>query len=117
MAIPSAELLRYLAAIGATLLIAHAVEASAAVRASRGRGAAEETWVGYFVGAAGGGLLGIALALGLAERAEVGHWTWLDELAFAISIGSILMLGLLIAGLPYLAYEWTRQSHLNDEDD
>jgi hypothetical protein len=109
--LPSPELLRYMAAIGATLLIAYGIETSAAVRVTTpGRDPAEELWIGVVVGSGAAGLLGIIVSLALAERAEVGHWAWADDLAFAFAASSLLFLGLFVVLLPVFRYEERRRS-------
>lgn len=101
--------------IGGTLLIAYAVESSAAVTGRRGRNA--ENRVGVIVGAAASGLAGIVVCLGLAERAEVWHWGLVDELAFAYAVASLGILALIVVLLPWVRYEELRGAQRGDDDD
>jgi hypothetical protein len=105
---PSPELLRYMAAIGATFLIAYAIEFSAVVRDAYRRSAKRESWIGSAVGFGAAGLFAIVASLALAERAEVQHWGWLDSGVFAFSIVALCLLGMLLVALPALAYDWWR---------
>jgi len=113
---PSAQLLRYMGALGATMLVAYAIESSAAVRSTRFRDPTQERWIGALVGSASAGLLGIITALSLGERAAVGHWSWADDLAFAFAFGSLALLGIFVVLLPFLTYEWSRLSNLDGDD-
>jgi Kef-type K+ transport system membrane component KefB len=112
---PSGELLRDMAVIGATLLIAYAIEMSAVVRVERVRTPNRENWIGFVVGSGVSGLIAIIISLGLAERAEVNHWIWLDQAAFAFAAMAFLGLGLLVALLPWLHYEWSRPEAPDDD--
>jgi hypothetical protein len=112
---PSAELLRYMAGIGATLLIAYAIEMSAVVRTEYVRSSMRENWIGFIVGIGVGGLMAVAVALGLAERAEVNHRLWVDQALFAFATGGLLMLGLIVTLLPALHYEWLRPAPPTDD--
>ena len=99
-----------MAGIGATLLIVYAVEFSSALRSSRLRKKAQEVWVGAIVGCAAAGMIGIVVALSLAERAAVGHWSWGDALAFSFAASSIAFLALFVVVFPQLAFEWARDA-------
>jgi hypothetical protein len=110
----SAELLRYMAAIGATLLIAYAIEMSAVVRVDYVRTPIRENWIGFIVGIGFCGLMAIILSLALGERA-VKHWLWADQAAFAFAAGALFMLGLLVTLLPSLHYEWLRPGSPADD--
>ena len=114
---PSPELLRSLAAIGATLLIVYAVEFSAAIRSSRLLETSREVWVGAIVGAAAMGMIGVVLTLSLAERAQVGHWIWADALAFSFAVSSLILLAVFVVLLPQYAYEWSREADQMADDD
>ena len=102
---PSAELLRYMAAIGSTLLIAYAIEFASLLRDPRPRSWKREVAVGAVVGIAGCGLAGIVLSLALGERAEVHHWSALDELLFGLASCSLFFLAWAVVLLPLDAYE------------
>jgi hypothetical protein len=113
---PSAQLLRTMAEIGATLLIVYAVEFSSALRSSRLREKAQEVWVGAIVGGAAAGMVGIVVALSLAERAEVGHWNSIDALAFSFAFSSLVFLAVFVVVFPQFAFEWARGSDRPDRD-
>lgn len=115
--LPSPALLRYMAGIGATLLVAYAVESASAVKASRIRSPKQENWIGAIVGAAASGVVGIGISLSLAERARVGHWGWFDDLAFAFAVSSLIFLALFVVLLPLLSYEELRGALRDEEDD
>lgn len=91
------------------MLIAYAVESASVARSPFVRSETRENWIGGIIGAGSCGFLEIVVALALAERAEVGHWIWLDELAFSFAAGSQLLFGAFVVALPYLAYEWSRE--------
>ncbi len=112
---PSAEFLRYMAGIGATLLIAYAIEMSAVVRGDHVRTPVRENSIGGIVGIGVSGLMAIAASLALAERAEVGHWLWADRAVFAFATGALLMLGLVVTLLPAFHYEWLRPAPPADD--
>lgn len=105
---PTEGLLRSLAEIGATLLIAYVIEVSWIVRASSPARALNEreNRLGAFIGIGAAALFGIALALGLAERAKAHHWTSLDEVAFAWVTVSFLVLGVAVVLQPLITHEW-----------
>lgn len=66
---------------------------------------------------AGAGAAGIAVALGLAERAEVQHWTWLDGLIFAFAVSSLIFLALSVVLSPLLTYERLRKEAEGSADE
>jgi hypothetical protein len=101
-------MLRDLAQIGATLFVAYAVEVSWLEKVSPVQTAARERWIGIVLGVGACGLLGIIVSLGLAERAAVGHWAWLDEIAFAGVSASLGLLAMVVALCPLLVHEWNR---------
>jgi hypothetical protein len=113
---PTRDLLQSLAQIGATLLIAYAVEISWAVKSSSARGA-DQQWMGFVMGIGAAGLGGIALALALSERLAAGHWIWVDEFLFGWATGSLAVLGCLIVSLPDLTDSWSRQMRRGALDD
>lgn len=106
-----------MAGIGATLLIAYAIEISTFIRADYVRTPQRESWIGFVVGISVCGLAAIVVSLAMAERAEVGHWIWLDTAALAFSAISLFMLGLVVALLPALYYEWWRAVHIDPSED
>jgi hypothetical protein len=110
---PSPDLLRSIAAIGATVWIGWAIQAAIALGAPHSRGPTQEAFVGTIVGTSACGLLGIIIALSLAERADVRHWLWLDQLAFSLAASSLIFVGICIALLAYFIYEWSRQDRID----
>lgn len=103
------------AQIGATLLVAYAVETSWLLKVSRRRGSGRESWVGY---ASGIGLCGFSgVFVGLALSAGSGHLSWFECLAAVWALFTLLLLGGLVATLPLLIYEWTHalQAEYPDE--
>jgi tellurite resistance protein TehA-like permease len=95
------------------MLIAWTVQTAIAVRAVHQRDAVQESIVGSLIGPSACGLAGIVILLGLAERAEVGHWIWVDRLAFALAGSALLFLGICVVLLVYLTYEWSRLSRID----
>jgi hypothetical protein len=114
---PSEGFLQSLAQIGATLLIAYAVETGWFVKATTARGADHDWWLGFMIGTGAAGLGGIGLALGLSERLIAGHWIWADKLLFGWSLGSLTLLGCLIVSLPDLSDAWTQKLRRGTADD
>jgi hypothetical protein len=108
---PTSHLCEALAQIGATLLVAYAVETSWVLQSSRRRGSDRENWVGVMAGLGGFALLGIGFALALSSYRD--PFSLLQELGFAWAIVSIGMLGIWVAIQPWAMYEWTHS--LNTE--
>lgn len=105
---PTGDLLTATAQIGATLLVAYAIESSWLVRNSRVRNAPRENWLGFAVGIGLAGLTSVFVALGLAARIETGNWSWADDLALGFAVSGVLMVGALVAVFPCLIYEWSK---------
>jgi len=95
------------AQIGATLLVAYAVETSWWLKTSRLRGGKRENWVGYASGIGTCGLTGVGTALALSTGAS--DLTWVETLGTTWALLTISLLGGLVATLPLLIYEWTHQ--------
>lgn len=114
---PSGELLRYMAGIGATLLVAYAIEVSTVVRANYARRARLANWVGAVVGVGSCGLVAILVSLALAERADVRHWGRVDDGVMAFAAGSLTLLGISIVLMPLLHYEWLHAPVEEPDDD
>jgi hypothetical protein len=104
-AVPAAspELLRTLALIGTTLLLAYVVEAVWLVGRVE-RDDEFEEWLGFVTGAGIAGFLGVIFALLLAEHRIAGHSNFLDELGTAWSAVSLLILGGVLVLQPLLAH-------------
>jgi hypothetical protein len=113
---PSDSFLQSVAQIGATLLIAYAVETSWAVKIS-GALSSDQRWMGFIMGIGAAGLGGIALALALSERVVADHWSWVDEFMFGWVVGSLTILGCLIVSLPDLTDSWARKIRRGTLDD
>lgn len=105
----SDEALSATAQIGATLLIAYAVETCWFIKESRSRGSNSENWIGFVSG------LGVCSALGvfiaLAFIGYEGSLSFLQAFAAVWMIFSLGFLALLVALLPYLLYEWVHAIH------
>lgn len=99
------------AQIGATLLIAYAVETSWWLKSSRIRSSNRENWVGFTAGTGACAFLGVVIALWLSTG--TGDLNALETLGFAWATMTLLLLGGLVATLPLLIYEWTH--HLQAE--
>jgi hypothetical protein len=112
---PTTDVLQSVAQIGATLLIAYAVEVSWAVKSPSGL-SGDQQWMGFVMGIGAAGLMGIGLALGLSERVA-DHWTWIDELLSGWVAGSLLVLGCLIVSMPDLTDSWARKIRRGTLDD
>jgi hypothetical protein len=98
----SPELLRSLATIGAILLPAYVVEVTWLVP-HMGKGVDYEEWLGFVVGAGIAGLIGIAVALLLAEHRLAGHANSLDDIGLAWVVASELILAGALIVQPLLA--------------
>lgn len=101
---PTPGLLRSLAQIGATLLVAYAVEVSWLLKVSADRGESLASWIGYMTGIGASGLLGLALALLLSEHGG-DSLSLVAQYAVGWVLVSLFLLGLLVALLPLLVYE------------
>jgi uncharacterized membrane protein YfcA len=100
-----------LAQIGATLLIAYAVQMSWVLQVSRRRDSDRENWVGLATGIGVCALIGILMALALADHHE--SLNWLEAFAFGWVVVSNALLGIWIAFQPWAMYHWTHS--LNTE--
>jgi hypothetical protein len=98
------RLLESLAQIGATLLVAYAVEVVWLLKTSRTRGDKQETFVGAAAGLGTCGVIGIAFALALSEH-RGPSWATVEKLEFAWSAASLVLLGGLVGLLPVLMYD------------
>lgn len=100
----SAELLRSVALIGATLVLAYVVEAVwLAQRVDQSEDYEYEEWLGFVSGAGIAGFLGVVFALLLAEHRVAGHSNFIDELGVAWVAVSLLILGFILVLQPVLA--------------
>jgi hypothetical protein len=98
----SDEALSDIAHLGATLLVAYAVEISWFVKESSNRGSRSENWLGFVVGIGVSSALGIAIAVALVGRESSGFLASMGATWMLFALG---LLALLVATLPYLLYE------------
>lgn len=110
----SDEALSDIAQIGATLLVAYAIEMSWVVKESKVRGGKRENWVGFVTGIGLCGAFGIALAVGFVGY--TGPSTFWGSLGAVWMLASVGFLGLLVATLPYLLYELTHAIKVEYDD-
>jgi hypothetical protein len=111
--LPADRFFGSVAQIGATLLVAYAVEVSWLAKTSNRRGPSHQEWIGIASSTGVSGLSGIAVSLGIAEHLRAGHENWLDYVGFAWSVTSVLLLGLAVALQPLLTYSWRRSDGLD----
>lgn len=98
----SPELLRSVAMIGATLVLAYVVEAVWLVpRVELDEEYGE--WLGFATGTGIAGFLGVIFSLLLADHREAGHANFIDEIGVAWSAVSLLILGGVLIVQPLLA--------------
>lgn len=107
---PSAELMWTLAQVGVGILIAYSLALASAERnlSRRGTRGQHENWLGFVVGCGMCGLAGIGVALATASHRQAGHAGLVDEIGLWWSISSIGMLGVMVAALPIISYEWRK---------
>jgi hypothetical protein len=107
---PTPALLWTLSQAGIGLLIAYSI-AIAGVEKSLGRKGTRdrhEDWLGVVAGCGVCGLVGIAAAMGTAAHLEAGHDGFADEVGLWSAVASLGMLGIVVAILPIISYEWRR---------
>lgn len=100
-----AETFDAMAQIGATLLIAYAVETSWWLKVSRRRSGTRENWVGYVSGIGLAGFIGVGASLILSTNPL--DLSWFESYLMVWAFITLLLLGSLVAILPLLIYEWT----------
>jgi hypothetical protein len=110
----SPELLRSLAMIGTTLLLGYIVEAVWLVKQGQKDEEFEE-WLGFTVGAAIAGFLGVIFALLLAEHRIAGHANFIDKAGVAWVALSLLILGGSLIAHPLLAHRLAETIEPGDE--
>jgi hypothetical protein len=107
LAHPSAALFRDLMQVGIGILIAFAV-ATAGVRVRDRRKLSQHlNWIGYSCGLGVTGLIAIVASVGLAAYREAGHAGALDIVGLCWIAMSLLLMGALVAALPYAVYSWS----------
>ena len=110
----SDEALSDLAQIGATLLVAYAIETSWFVKESRTRGRERENWVGFAAGIGISSVIGIAIAIALVGVKSSG---FLAALGVTWTFFSLGFLAVLVACWPYVIYEWVHDIHAEYSDE
>lgn len=98
----SSDLLRTVAIVGASLLLAYVVEAVWLAQRAELDDEYEE-WLGFVAGAGIAGFLGVVFALLLAEHRFAGHANFVDEIGVAWVAASLLILGGVLILQPLLA--------------
>jgi hypothetical protein len=101
---PSGRFFDNVAQIGATLLVADAVQTGWFLQNSRKRGADRENWIGVMAGLSGCALIGITIALLLSDHQ--GSYAWFEQIGFGWVVVSLFLLGASIALQPLTTYEW-----------
>jgi hypothetical protein len=91
-----------LAQIGATLLVAYAVQVGWVIQNSRTRGSNRENWAGVTTGVGCSGLIGIAIGLCLSSKESL---SLVEEFGFSWAVMSVGFLGLWIAIQPWAMYD------------
>ncbi len=105
----NADVLRTLAEIGATLLVAYSVVASTVVSAAQAEVQEKrKERVGAFIGIGCAGLIGIASALVLSQRTWVANPSWLEELGFGWTVGSLTMFFVMVAFQADVVESWIK---------
>jgi hypothetical protein len=111
---PSSGFFSDLAQIAATLFIAYVVEISRLIRTLIRRDRDAENWVGAIGGIGVAGAIGAGIALLISmDREPDGLWV---DLGFAWAASSVILLGALVAAMPFLLYDWNRAAHLNPDE-
>lgn len=107
---PTPELLWALSQAGIGLLIAYSIAIAGVEKALSRKGTRDshEDWLGVVAGCGVCGLLGIVVAMGTAAHLEAGHDAFADKLGLWWAVASIGMLGVIVAILPIMSYEWRR---------
>jgi hypothetical protein len=101
---PSSTLMYAIAAIGASVFLAFAVEATLLAGMVK-RKAESENWLGFVTGLGLSGLSGTVVALAVAAHREAGHGNVLDILGFCWSAASLFLLGVLVAYQPLIMHK------------
>jgi hypothetical protein len=111
----SGEFFRTVAQLGATLLVAYALESGTMIKTLRKRGKSQEELVGFVSALGLGGITGVATSLVLSEHG--GHLSTFELVACAYSLSAIGMLGVLVALQPVLIYEWVHAANTEYPDE
>lgn len=111
----SGEFFRTAAQLGATLLVAYALETGTMIKGVRKRGENQQQLVGFVSSLGLGGFVGVGIALMLSEHG--GQLSTLELIASAYSLSAIGMLGILVALQPLLIYEWSHAASTEYPDE
>lgn len=106
---PSAELMRSVAGIGITIVLAYVIEAVWMVGRLERVGADREAWLGSAVGMTVCGLSGVAAAVLVAAHREAMHSNYLDTFGLWWVVASLGLLGAMVALQPLIADRWTKE--------
>jgi hypothetical protein len=112
---PTGQLCGSLAQVGATLLVAYALQIGWVLENSRKRGVNRENWVGLTMGLACSALVGIGIALALSTRS--GALDLAQGFGFAWTVVSVAMLGVSVALAPWAMYHWTHSFNTEYPDE
>jgi hypothetical protein len=110
VAAPSAQVFRDLSQVGAAFFVAFAVATAGAAAFAGGNLKEHVNWLGYVCGIGVSGFLAIASSIALAAYRDAGHTGWPSTLGLCWVGTGIGLLGILVAGLPYAAFRWSRRS-------
>jgi hypothetical protein len=98
-----------IAEIGATLLVAWAVEATWMASNNRRQGDKREDWLGSIAGFGVCGLLALVVALVVAEHRAANHGNFLDDIGLWWSVVALFTLGALVVMHPVIVERWTAE--------
>jgi hypothetical protein len=110
----SDDTLAVIAQVGATLLVAYAVEAGWFIKASSTRGRDRENWIGVVTAIGLSSAVGITFAIAFIDLTTTA---FIEALASAWMIFSLVLLGALVAVMPYVLYEWVHVIHTEYPDE
>lgn len=109
LAYPSPDLMRSIAEIGATLLVAWTVEAAWMATNNAREGDEREDWLGSIAGFGICGLLALVVALAVAEHRAAGHGNLLDDIGLWWSVVALVALGAVVVMHPVIVERWTAE--------
>ena len=106
--------MRSIAEIGVAILLGYVVETVWMTTRLERQGEERENWLGSMAGLALSGLLGIVVALLVAEHRAAGHSNFLDIFGLWWATSSLGLLGVMLTLQPVIVDRW---SHKGDRDD